>query len=71
LLEQELRLSAGEMHETRTVQYMWLGAAGIGALTAISALVMPLPYVPYSGFVFFLLGPWFPFVRFLRMKSRP
>jgi hypothetical protein len=70
-LAQELRLTLNEVHETQTIQYMWLGAAGIGAMSAVLALVLPLPFVPYSGFVFVLLSVWFPFVVFLRTKSRP
>lgn len=70
-LAQELRLNVSEVHEALTVQIMWLGAAGIGLMSVVLALALPARFVPYSGFVFFLLGPWFPFVRYLRLKSRP
>lgn len=70
-LQSELRLSGAELHDTRTFQLMWLGAATIGGFSIVLALVLRNDSVPFSGFVFALLGPWFPFMRLWRSKSRP
>ena len=69
-LQCELRLSGAELHDTRTFQLMWLGAAIIGSLSIVFALVLRIDFVPFSGFVFALLGPWFAFMRSWRSKSR-
>lgn len=70
-LKKELRLNDFEIHETKTLGYMWMGAAGIGVLCIILAMTLPRPYVPFSGFAFSLLGIWFPYLRSRRMKTVP
>ena len=70
-LKNELRLSAFELFETRTLAIMWSGAAVIGLLCVLLATVLPRQLVPYSGFSFMLLGPWFPLIRARRRKSMP
>ena len=67
-LKNELLLNAFEEHETKTLEYLWLGAAGVGLLCIILALSFPRPLVPFSGFAFALLGVWFPFLRSRRKK---
>ena len=62
-LRKELLLSDFESHETKTLEYMWLGATGSGVLCIILALTLQGKFVPYSGFAFALLGPWFPLIR--------
>jgi hypothetical protein len=56
----ELRLSAGELYSTRTAAGVWAGSALIGLLSVLIALIVPPPWVPYSGFVYLLLGLWIP-----------
>ena len=70
-LKKELLLNDYESHETKTLGYMWMGAAGIGVVCIILAITLPRPYVPFSGFAFALLGAWFPYVRSQRMKTVP
>ena len=70
-LKKELRLNDYESHETKTLEYMWMGAAGIGVICIVMALTLPRPYVTFSGFAFSLLGGWFPYVRSRRLKSAP
>ena len=70
-LHKELRLNDYELHETRTFEYMWMGAAGVGVVCIILAMTLPLPLVPFSGFAFALLGVWFSIVGSWRRKSRP
>jgi hypothetical protein len=70
-MKRELRLNDLELHETRTIEFMWIGAAGVGVISIILAMTLPRPLVPFSSFAFFLLASWFPFVRSRRMKTRP
>lgn len=58
-----LLLSAFELHETRTVELIWLGIASTGLLAVFFAQVLPDPYIQFSGFSFFLIGVWIPWVR--------
>jgi hypothetical protein len=62
-LKKELLLSDIESYETKTLEYLWLGAAGVGIICITLALLLPPPWVPFSGFAFALLGAWFPFLR--------
>jgi len=70
-LKKELLLNDYESHETDTLGYMWMGAAGVGIICIILALTLPLERIPFSGFAFSLLGVWFPFVRSQRRKTAP
>ncbi len=70
-LKKQLRLSDFEIHETKTLGYMWMGAASIGVVCIMLAMTLPRPYVPFSGFAFTLLSVWFPYLRSLRMKTVP
>lgn len=67
-LRGELCLSETELHETRTVEFSWLGAAVIGLISVALAIALPRPWVPFSGFVYALLGFWFPFMRSRRSR---
>lgn len=69
-LENELRLNGTELRDTRMVQWLWFGAAVIGVLSIVCALLLPEPYIPFSGFVFVLLGPWFALMRARRLRPR-
>jgi preprotein translocase subunit SecG len=70
-LKKELRLNEFESHETKTLEYMWMGAVAVGAICVILAVSLPRQYIPYSGFAFSLLGVWFPLVRSRRRKTVP
>ena len=74
-LKVELLLNEHELFESRTRAVMWVGAAGIGLISVILAIILPGPLVPFSGFTFLLLGPWFPLARLWRSnrltRSRP
>lgn len=70
-LKKELLLNDYESHETKTLAYMWMGAAGVGVVCIVMALTLPLQYVPFSGFAFSLLGVWFPYTRSRRSKTAP
>lgn len=70
-LKTELRLSDAEYYETKTVEYMWQGAAVVGLLSIVLALLLQEESVPFSGFAFSLLAAWFPLVRGRRRKRSP
>jgi len=70
-LKDGLRLNDYELYECRTVSILWSGAAMIGLICIILAMVLPSPFVPFAGFSFSLLGVWFPLVRARRGKSAP
>ena len=70
-LKKELLLDAFESYETRTLEYLWIGAAGVGAVSIILAVTLPLQFIPFSGFAFALLGVWFPFLRSRRARNIP
>ena len=70
-LKTELRLNDVEYYETKTVELMWQGAAFIGLLSIILALLLPETLVPFAGFAFSLLGIWLPVIRDRRAKNRP
>jgi len=70
-LKDELLLSDHETFESRTLAVMWAGAAGIGLICVVLAVVLPNQLVPYSGFSFLLLSAWFPMVRSWRRKMAP
>jgi uncharacterized membrane protein len=70
-LKKELLLNDFESYETKTLEYLWLGAGGVGLLCVILALTLPRPWVPFSGFAFALLGIWFKFLRVRRKKNSP
>jgi len=70
-LKKELRLNTFESYETRTLEYLWLGAAAVGVVSIILAITLPLQFVPFSGFAFALLGAWFPYMRLRRARNIP
>jgi hypothetical protein len=70
-LKLELRLSEFELHETKTLEYLWLGAAGVGVICIVLALTLQQSLVPYSGFAFALLSVWFPLLRARRKWRDP
>jgi len=62
----QLRLSETESYETRTIAGIWAGFAFIALLSAAIAVVLPPPWIPFSGFVYMLFaawGPWYPRYR--------
>lgn len=70
-LKNELRLSDFEVFESKTLSIMWLGAAVIGLICVLLALVLPTQFVPFSGFSLMLLALWFPLVGSRRRRSAP
>ena len=70
-LKKKLLLNDFESHETKTQEFIWMGAAGIGAICIILALFLPRELVPLSVFAFALLGVWFPYLRSRRRKTAP
>lgn len=70
-LKVELLLDDRELFECRTRVVMWAGAALIGLFCVALAMVLPRPWVPFSGFALSLLGPWFPLVQYWRNRSVP
>lgn len=70
-LHDPLQLNAFELHETITRKWMWVGAAGVGAVTVVTALLLDGSWVPYAGFSYMLLAVWFPLIRALRTPPPP
>jgi uncharacterized membrane protein len=54
----ELELNEYEALATRNAIIHFAGFAGVGAVVAIAALVLPHPYVAYAGILFTLNGVW-------------
>jgi uncharacterized membrane protein len=54
----ELELNAYEALCTRNAIIQFIGFASVGLIVAIAALVLPAPYVAYSGVLFSLNGLW-------------
>jgi hypothetical protein len=57
-LRRELELNEYEALATRNAIIHFAGFAGVGALVAIAAIVLPPPYVAYAGILFTLNGVW-------------
>jgi hypothetical protein len=70
-LKDELLLSEFEVFVSRTLTLMWSGAAVIGLISVVLAIILPTHLVPFSGFAFMLLWPWFPLVRARRGRTAP
>ncbi|MCP4045829.1 MAG: DUF1211 domain-containing protein [Gammaproteobacteria bacterium] len=70
-LKDQLLLSDFELFESKTLAIMWSGAAIVGLICVILAIVLPAQTVPFSGFSFMLLAIWFPLVRIRRQKLKP
>ncbi len=64
----ELRLSGAERYRARTVEILWLGCALLGLPAIAAALAAPDGLVPFSGFVYALIGIWIPW--FSRRRDR-
>ncbi len=69
-LKKELFLNESESFETKTLEYLWLGSAGVGMTCIILARALPEHLVPYSGYGFVLLGLWFPAFRRWRANRK-
>lgn len=54
----ELELNEYEALATRNAIIHFAGFAGVGAVVAIAAIVLPPPYVAYAGILFSLNGIW-------------
>lgn len=54
----ELELNAYETLVTRNAIIIFAGLAAIGVMVAIAALIIPPPYVGYTGILFCLNAPW-------------
>jgi hypothetical protein len=70
-LKDELLLSEFEVFVSRTLMIMWSGAAVIGLICVVLAIILPRQFVPFSGFALMLLWPWFPLVRARRGRTAP
>ena len=70
-LKDELLLSEFEVFVSRTLIIMWSGAAVIGLICVVLAIILPRQFVPFSGFAFMLLWPWGPLVRGRRGRTAP
>lgn len=58
-----LLLNSLEQARTRHVIRIWTGCTVIGLLVVVAALLIPTPYVHFSGFLLFLIGVWIFFVE--------
>lgn len=67
----ELRLNEFEIHESATFAMCWAGCAVIGATSIALALTLPDPWLPFSGFAYFLIGAWIPLCIGLRHRQQP
>lgn len=65
-----LLLDREERRLTRKVIQIWSGCGALGLVLATLALFLPDKLVPLSGFTFFLIGIWVPFVEG-RYRSAP
>ena len=70
-MKDELLLSDFELFVSGTLVIMWLGAAVVGLICVLLAIILPTQFVPLSGFSFMLLALWFPLARVRRRRSAP
>ena len=70
-MKDELLLSDFELFVSGTLVIMWLGAAVVGLICVLLAIILPTQFVPLSGFSFMLLALWFPLPRVRRRRSAP
>ena len=67
--ELALMLSEFELFICRSYVIRWFGASIVGMILVFLALSLPSRLVPFTGFTFSLLGFWFPFATYLRLKK--
>ena len=67
----ELRLSPAELFSTRTAAGIWAGSAFVGMASVAAAVTLPPAWVPFAGFVYFLIGAWIPLFSSWRQKRKP
>ncbi|NND44198.1 MAG: DUF1211 domain-containing protein [Xanthomonadales bacterium] len=65
-----LRLNESELYDTRTIADIWGGFAVIALLSALVAIILPPPWIPFSGFVYMLIWPWAAWWPRQREKAR-
>jgi len=65
-----LPLSEQERFDTQTEIFTWLATAAICALALLLALVLPLPWISFSGYSYFLLFPVLSLVNIVRGSHR-
>lgn len=65
-----LKLDGNELYESETFALVWLGSAGVCALSIILALAFPPELIPYAGFGYVLFAIWIPFAFHYRMRAR-
>jgi len=70
-LKNELLLNEFELYETKTIELLWLAAAGIGVLVVLVAFIIPAPLTPFSGFAFMPLIFILRLIRIKRNRSAP
>ncbi|MBL4679268.1 MAG: DUF1211 domain-containing protein [Pseudomonadales bacterium] len=70
-LKDELLLDEHEIYETRTLVFVWMGAAANALLCILLALILPPNLLPFSGFSLFLLSFWIPYIRISRARKSP
>ena len=59
-----LLLSAYERIRTVMSVQIWTGCLVIGLMLVVLVLLLPQQWVPLSGFIMFLIGPWIWYVEF-------
>lgn len=57
-LREPLRLDESELFDTHTIADIWGGFAVIALISALVAIALPPPWIPFAGFVYTLIGPW-------------
>jgi hypothetical protein len=66
----ELRLSGAERYEAQTVGLTWLGSGVCALLSALLALALPDPWVPFAGFGYAPIGAWIPWFHRRRWRYK-
>lgn len=66
----ELRLNEFENYQTDTSAFVWGGSALIGVISIVIALTIPPRFMPFAGFVYFLLGVWVPLAINYRARTK-
>jgi hypothetical protein len=68
---EQLLLSDREHYLARSTAWSWSGSALIGLVSAVIALLLPIPWTPFAGFTYFLLGVWIHFFLTWRYHHAP
>lgn len=67
---QDLNLQEFEVFDSQSQVYFWIASGAVCLLSLVISLAMPLTYLAFAGYCFFLLFPVLTCLGFVRAKQR-